>query len=999
VADKYATPVLDDGVYTPSLTTPLKGRESALGGIRDTVLETTASAIDALTTPYGYARDYGAQAGDKRMERAAQLGQQTASQIKDWVRSGKTDFGRQEDENGGENSSWLGNTMEAMVTSAPQLAVAGLAGTVGGPLASAGAYGVMAGAQQSQQFEEMLAKIPRKELEQTEGYKKYKAQGMDHEDILRAMHTEMRSDPWVTVPNVLMNTVTGGIAGKAMSKIGSRTIAQTMAQRIKQNAMRELPEAVIGGAGTGAAQDFGTQQGEMDVGLRDKYDFGQMGTEAWKMGSTLGGISGAGVALRSVRGPARSRAGGDVTGDLIKDAGKRPAPEIGTEQRIVATDNLKANPIGDETGPPPTAKAGEAAPKPGEAAPKPGVTDVEDLNAPVTPAGKAPAEAPPVVPPEAAPVAPGGSDIQFRDLPAIEDSIKELDRRSKELDTATDEIKATPEWAQEMTKVTEDLTKALDDHERLTAATAPPPPSPEAVAAHVDITAPPEETAPAAKAPVTPAEFRERALDLSQTPKHDVLMAALKEFKDATGKAYPESGKLMAEHAKLVKAARIQANEDRIAQQKAEKAIRVEADKVAKDEAKATAAEAKRVKDEAKAEEKATKTAARETAKTEKAQKALAQAQAAGYEGLAKGEKAKADAAERARLKDEAKKKADQVKADKAEAAKVEAAAKKAAADKAAEDAKADIAAAETKTTTDLAAMVDTLPKPPPKPAPAPAPAPKPTVEAKPTKPKPLAARIAAHAKANPVERFEARDIIEPARFGPKGELYDTQTDKVVRKYDTVEKAKAEADLRNLEETKTAATRAVMEEDRVARTAKGKAEPVVTREGKPAKVEEAPKPAGLVRKADIEAEAARKEEAKKVQAEEAAKQKTRDADADRVRIRRDLQQKTRDHAAKAVADNSKAKSHNMKGHLDDTEAPHSVIAARRPARCVRWSSAARTWRRPTWPRSCSWPRARRATKPSRSPEPKTRRAKRVSGWVAPMIPAQARATGTASWWT
>lgn len=937
MADKYATPVLDEGVYTPTLTTPLKGRQDPiLGGIRDTILETAASAIDVMTTPYAYGRDFGASQGDAKVERAGQLGQQFGSQVKDWVRSGKTDFGRQEDKNGGENSSWLGNTMSAMVTSAPQLALAAMTG----PAAPA-TFGALAHAQQSQQFEEMLSDMPRDELEKTAGWKKYKGQGMSDDDALRAMHKEMRDDPWVTIPNVLMNTVTGGIAGRIMSKVGSRTIAQTMTQRIMKGAGQELPEAVIGGAGTGAAQSYGRQRGEMDIGARDRYDFGEMAQEAKEMGTTLGSISAGGIGLRSVRGPrGKVRTSGSVTGDLIKDAANKPAaPEIDTEQRVVATENLKTNPIGDENNP---AVTGEKPPDTGATAPKAPtkVTDVQDLNAPpeqVTPAGKAPtiqeenmerinnqraAKGLPPLPPEhfgigkapeaTAPVAPveaavppeGG--VRFRDLPAVEDTITELDRKSKALDAATEEVKATPEWAQEMEKTTKDLTAALDEHDRIKSATAPPEVPPEAAAAHLDITAPPEEKV-AEKSAVTPAEFRERALDLSQTPKHDDLMAALKDFKDSTGKAYPESGKLMAEHAKLVKAARIQANEDRIAQQKAEKAIRVEADKVAKEEAKATAAEAKRAKDEAKAEEKATKTAEREAAKTEKAHKAKAQAQAAGYAGLAKDEKAKADAAERKRLKDEAKKAADQAKADKAEAEKL---------------AKAPTPE---ERPTDLAALVETpeaklphetKPTPTPKPKPAAAePAAKPA-----PRPKSLASRIAAHAKENPVERYEARDIIEPARYGPKGELYDTQTDKVVRKYDTVEKAKAEADLRNLEETKTASTRAIHEEDRVARTARGKAEPVVTREGKPAKVEEAPKPAGLVRKADIEAEKARKEEAKKVQAEEAEKQKARDADADRLRIRRDLEQKTRDHAAQSVVESNKARSHNMKGDLDATEA-------------------------------------------------------------------------------
>ena len=108
MADKYATPVLEEGAFSPSYKSDLTGRQNpVLGAIRDTVLETAASAIDVMATPYAYGRMGGQASGNEKYEEAGRLGQRVASEAKDVVRGWKTDYGRQEDKNGGENANWL----------------------------------------------------------------------------------------------------------------------------------------------------------------------------------------------------------------------------------------------------------------------------------------------------------------------------------------------------------------------------------------------------------------------------------------------------------------------------------------------------------------------------------------------------------------------------------------------------------------------------------------------------------------------------------------------------------------------------------------------------------------------------------------------------------------------------------------------------------------------------------------------------------------------------
>ena len=341
MADKYATPVIEGGVYTPPLQGDLTGRrDPILGTIRDTVLETAASAIDVLATPYAAGRDYGAATGNKKYEVAGQLGQQVASQTKDWIRSGKTDFGRQEDLNGGENATWLSSTAEALPPAIPAIATAMLAGPWAGPAV----YGGLAHGQQSQQFEEQLYKMPREQLEQLESYKKHKAEGLSHDDIMRAIHAEMRSDPWAYGPNVGANVLFGGVASHLVGKIGSRSVAQTMKDRIIQRVLPDIGEAIGGGYATGVSQSWGRQSGEITAGIRDDYSLGEM-HEAGKDIAAVVTPLGVASAASGLRGP-KKPAPAVTPGSLIDDANKRPTPAIGTELKVVATDNLKDNSIG-----------------------------------------------------------------------------------------------------------------------------------------------------------------------------------------------------------------------------------------------------------------------------------------------------------------------------------------------------------------------------------------------------------------------------------------------------------------------------------------------------------------------------------------------------------------------------------------------------------------------------------------------------------------------------
>ena len=591
MADKYATPVIEGGVYTPPLQGDLTGRrDPILGTIRDTVLETAASAIDVLATPYAAGRDYGAATGNKKYEVAGQLGQQVASQTKDWIRSGKTDFGRQEDLNGGENATWLSSAAEALPPAIPAIATAMLAGPWAGPAV----YGGLAHGQQSQQFEEQLYKMPREQLEQLESYKKHKAEGLSHDDIMRAIHADMRNNPAAYVPNVLANTFFGGVASHLVGKIGSRSVAQTMKDRIIQRVLPDIGEAIGGGYATGFAQSAGRQSGEITAGIRDDYSLSEMhaaGTDIASVVAPLGIASGA----TGLRGP-KTPASAVTPGSLIDDANKRPTPAIGSELKVVATDNLKDNPIGTETTAP--------APKPGEAAPvtppAAGVTPAGDPRAalqgtgetgdvrmrdvdigqqngaPPAPTGatgpaqhvgtrpdgshewqwpgaagathyatvgvdgqvlsrgqaSTPGEAvTPVDPAVAAGVTtPEGS--LGRDIKAVQEELQNLTHQRQSLDAASPDQKASLEWREESQRIDQELARV--NQEAAAPSPIPGAAAPPAAAAHTL----PSPTVAAGVEPVVAAapkmtldELKARAVDPAQTPTYGDLMKHIAEWK------------------------------------------------------------------------------------------------------------------------------------------------------------------------------------------------------------------------------------------------------------------------------------------------------------------------------------------------------------------------------------------------------------------------------------------------------------------------------------
>src|SRR5262245_9069445 len=388
------TPIFSGGVYRPEVKQELTGRQNpVLGVMRDAVIDLAVSSLDVLGTPYTAARDLSTPGS--RADQAAQLGQRTIGALKDTARGWKTEYGQQEDENAGKHSTFLERAGSTVISAAPAIATA----LATGPLAPATFGGLYYGSS-GQALEERLSKIPQEQLLKLPSYQQHIQQGMSHEQALGQMYRDGR-ETWEEYIATLANVATGGITSKIAGKLTSRSVAETMTQRIMLEARRDLPEAVLGGYATGFAQSGARQRGEMETGERERYSLGEMHEEGAEMGTMLGAIAGPGVVLRSVRGtkePAAAPGPGNIITEPLNQAGeKAKAPDIGSELIPVAQEDLADKP-----------KKGEEITPPSK--PVTAVTDVTDLNAPVAPtAPTAPVEQQAPAPAVGAPPPPAGA--------------------------------------------------------------------------------------------------------------------------------------------------------------------------------------------------------------------------------------------------------------------------------------------------------------------------------------------------------------------------------------------------------------------------------------------------------------------------------------------------------------------------------------------------------------------------------------------------------------
>lgn len=615
------TAVLPGGVAREGWKTPAPPR-STMGYLWDQGIGVAQGAIDVLQTPVALARDVADPNGPSGGDAAAQTVQHIALDTKNWLGRQKTGYAQEEEARlkaGGEDERGIAQEAGEMVvgTAAPLAAAAAT-----GPLAPL-TFGALSVGASSLSAEETLRNMSEEDLKKTPKYSEFRRQGMNDAEARRATYHEMRTLESIA-PDLVMNTIFGGVAGRLVGKAFSRTTAGSMTQRIMRTLGQDVPEGIIGGAASGAATSYSRQQGEVQGGLRQEVDWGEVGKAGIDVGRPAGVISTAVALGRGARRPhAPGAAPGKTSTEKIFGEVDKATPEIGTEVKAVAGENLTDKPVVPEAagtpGPVPPA-AGEAAPpvaprgvdRPAGEAAAPAITDeiYNKINArradkglpPLTPAdidaqvarAGAPAEINPegasarVMPPR--PVDEAITPIDPATAPRLRD-VDAIRERLDHLEGMGEHERAMPEWRAEHQKLSE-------EYDQLAEAGAPAR-SPSVTTTEGDYTvtrrelpgggraesgaptraAPRAEVTPAGK-PFTREALKARLGDLEQTPTMDAFQAHVKEWRAANkGEKLPEHNQLQKAWTKAVGAVTKTRTDAEALQKKTAREARVEAAK------------------------------------------------------------------------------------------------------------------------------------------------------------------------------------------------------------------------------------------------------------------------------------------------------------------------------------------------------------------------------------------------------------------------------------
>ena len=338
------------GVYHGEYKEPIPER-GALGYAWDKGIGAVQGAIDIAQSPAVVARDT---AYDPDNQLAAQRVMEAAADVKRKMGGWKTPCGQaQEEGKVPADDSAIGMVADSLPAAAAIYASGPFAPVTGGVLA----HGVLGASEWDK-----IRREPDESLKEADPkYAEYRDQGMSISEAKKQIYKDRNTVASVgmnVVPNMiaagtLQHSLTGGFA-KALG-----TDASNMAMRIIK---RTTANAVAGGAGgalMAGGSEAGRQAAEIGEGLRDKYDWGQIGQAIVPTAENLALVSGVTGGIGAIREPARPAAGAPIVKKVLtaaeKAAGKTaevvdntgytlPADQIGSDLLLVTGAELGRRP-------------------------------------------------------------------------------------------------------------------------------------------------------------------------------------------------------------------------------------------------------------------------------------------------------------------------------------------------------------------------------------------------------------------------------------------------------------------------------------------------------------------------------------------------------------------------------------------------------------------------------------------------------------------------------